>query len=251
MIPKLNRELELKRIKLLLETRKQAADVILDDIKILSNDKRKAQSGYEENKIQRIIDDKIKAHKLIESETIKLENELEQTDFPEKLFNYFVKFDYLSQRKAYGNYLKKAKANRIGSFVIHSEGNYENLHDQEWFWKCILLSYLKKPNKEVLKPFFKKALYTFRHLFYHFQLSVNPEYYENKDDVMDENVSIEEIEDLVPHLLEKLKTKNIIVPIYLSKYWASYQFIYPFFEQVWQPLCQLLATSVKFGIKWH
>jgi len=39
-----------------------------------------------------------------------------------------------------------------------------------------------------------------------------------------------------------LKIKNVVIPIYLSKEWVTYQLIYDFIEQIWSPLCNVLAT---------
>jgi len=233
-------ELAKKRILALLKDKKQEASQLLEDIQKLNEVKRLKDDDYEKNLVQRKIDSKDQVYQSLIKEVTTLEIQLPEINFPKQLFQYFKEFDYKSQRQAYNEYRQLAKNNRISSVVIHSEGKYEKLRDQEWFWKCILSTYMKTPNKKELGPFFHGHFSNIRILFNEFMKSVNSEEFLHYD-CMEENIGLDEIEMLIPHFEERLNIKNVIIPIYLSIDWPNYELIYPFFEQIWQPLCERLA----------
>jgi len=177
--------------------------------------------------------------RLIELE--KLEKKLEQEDFAEELFHFFKRLNFSKQKAAYNKYIDQAEKVKIGSFLIHSEGEYKDLEEQFWLWKGIFLSYLdERTTTEIVSPFYNDTQSDVKTLFHDFQTSLFNGYMESEEGNF-KHILEEELEAVADALAQKLNTNNIIIPIFLSTKMPNYELIYEFLEKVWQPLYLLLS----------
>jgi len=229
------------------ESRRDIAS-LEEDLAAANKDWRNAKSALEKrhatksiNLIKEEINDKIKD---IEN----LEQKLKQEDFAEELYNFFKRLNFRKQKEIYGEYFETAENIKIGTFLIHSEGDYKDLEEQFWLWKGIFLSYLdERTTTQIVKPFFNDIQSNVKMLFYNFQESLFNGIMESEDESYNEVIE-EEIEAVAIELGEKLKTNNIIIPIFLSTQMPNYQLIYEFLDIIWKPLHLHLS---KRGTKNH
>jgi hypothetical protein len=186
---------------------------------------------------------KVKINKnisLIEEEIDKLINTVEKLnagDFPKLLFDYLVEFDFGNQRKEYVEYLQKANNEKIGAFVIHSEGSYNQIAEHFWFWQCVLPSYLNNPH--AIKQFYKPRTSDLRTLFVDFKASIKGDF--DYDEPNETEIGQDEVEKLIPVFREMLSSKDVIIYIHLSTDFLGYNLIYEFLEQIWKPICDFLT----------
>lgn len=231
-------ELELKYRQELLNAKIEEAEQVLEDISALRIDKRNEQTSYGKNKFERLIKEKeSEFHKLREI-IEEFEKQITQNDFPLKLYHYFREFNFKQERKTYKAFREKAKKQRIGSFVIHSDGHYKKTKEQQWLWRCILLSYLSSRQREFIELPFRHQT-TIRQLFDTFRSRITDEVDYN---IMNDHIGTNEIHLLLPSIEAKLELSNVIIIIYLSEDLPAYKLIHSFISQVWKPICRLVAN---------
>lgn len=224
-----------KRLREELAFLKDQHNDIQEEMAAYRNDFKLASSTAEKVKIKKILEQKNEELVTIEFEIEKIERELYKGNFPRRLFDHFAEFDFEDQRLEVDNYLKKPS--NVVSLVIHSQAEYQNVREQFWLWKYVLLGYFPQPSQVLF--FYNKHLSNLPSLVYELKKAIDKSKYEVPEvEETDEEISREITQFIIPDIIRLLNSKTVVIPVYLSQTHSHYYLIYEFINKVWIPVCK-------------
>lgn len=150
----------------------------------------------------------------------------------DRLYKYFIKFNYLPQKQYFKSYLDKKP--KIASFILHGNGKA----DQEWLWGNVFPAYpeISGINTDAFKAKLWGNVYT-THLI-HSLLSFLETI---KIGIgIHRRVKINQVEDAIelfyPKIKKILQDRSLILPIVISEGNPNQTFLKDFFSKFWKPL---------------
>lgn len=177
----------------------------------------------------------------------KLKFEREEQEFSGNLYRHLIEFDFYQQREKWRDFTDQS--NGIGSFVIHSKGEYYDIKEQYWLWKHVFLDELDIVENFYEVKFFEAESNNIYDLYSWFKKSILQSDMHSGIKYTQEYLS-KDIEVLYNEILKKLATQHIIIPIYLAETEPNFRLFEEFLKLIWTPITEKIRSSQSVLPNW-